>query len=125
MEANGEPGTNIIITRHNDFVEVEGAQRKALLITDGHLYISEKEYEAALEKSGKLESTQVKQAIEQARAEGRLTPKGIRIAARFGSADNPKPIVAGVLIPFHGQPVYVSGQSEEQACRQRFSRWLH
>src|SRR5690606_39856194 len=31
-----------------------------------------------------------------------------------GSADNPKPIVAGVLIPFHGQPVYVSGQSEEQ-----------
>ncbi len=114
MEANGEPGTNIIITRHNDFVEVEGAQRKALLITDGHLYISEKEYEAALEKSGKLESTQVKQAIEQARAEGRLTPKGIRIAARFGSADNPKPIVAGVLIPFHGQPVYVSGQSEEQ-----------
>jgi len=114
LQSNGHAGANILITRYNDFVNVEGAQRKALLITDAHLYISEVEYADALMRHKGLKKSQVKEQIKQAKAEGRLGPKGIRIAARFGRKKHPTPIVAGGLVPFHGLPIYVSGQSEEE-----------
>jgi hypothetical protein len=45
---------------------------------------------------------------------GRLTDKGIRVAARFNLDGKPAPIVSGSLIPFHGTPCYVSGESEAE-----------
>ncbi|MBI1388341.1 MAG: hypothetical protein GC154_07830 [bacterium] len=106
-------GANILITRYNDFVEVDGARRKALLITDGHLYISEKEFEQALAGQG-LKKKAVAERVKAAREDGRLTAKGIRVAARFMQKGEPAPIAAGGLIPFHGLPLYINGQSEAE-----------
>ena len=113
MQAKGRSGTNLIITRYGIFQSIEGAQRKALLITDGHLYISENEYTEALKSAG-LKKAEVTQRIKEAKVSGRLTAKGIRIAARFMQNGKPAPVVAGSLIPFHGMPLYVSGESEAE-----------
>lgn len=114
LQAEGRPGANIVITRYNDFVETPGAKRKALMITDGHLYISEKEFRRALESQPKAKKSQVKQRLNEEREAGRLTGKGIRIAARFMKKGEPAPILASVLAPFHGLPLYVDGQSEAE-----------
>ncbi len=114
MQAKKHPGTNIIITRYNDFIDVKGAKKKALLVEDGHFYISEAEYAEALKQCSKLNKTQVRAQIKEAKVTGRLTDKGIRIAARFACNGAPSPIVAGCLIPFHGLPIFISGESEAE-----------
>ena len=113
LQTQGRPGANLIITRYNGFVPVEGAQRKTLLITGGHFYISEAEYNEAMKCTG-MKKTDIGKKIKDAKAEGRLTSKGIRVAARFIRNGKPAPVAAGSLIPFHGTPVYVSGESETE-----------
>ncbi|MBZ0258050.1 hypothetical protein K8I31_18440 [bacterium] len=113
LQAKKKSGVNIIITRYNDFVEVEGAQRKVILLTDGHLYISEKEYKQALAQQG-MNAKQVKEQITSDKTSGRLTPKGIRVAARFTQNGKPSPIAVSGLMPFHGLPLYDSGQTEAE-----------
>ncbi len=107
-------GANLLITRYNEFTAVKGAERQVLLISDAHFYISEKEYAAALERHARLNKNEIKKRLKEERDAGRLTPKGIRVAARFGRKGAPAPVVAGGLIPFHGHPVYISGQSEAE-----------
>ncbi len=114
LQAEKHSGANIVITRYNDFAEVEGAQKKVILLTDGHFYISEKEYVEALKKSKGLNKSELNKKLQKAKAEGALTPKGIRIAARFTKKDKQAPIVAGSLIPFHGLPIYIEGYTEEE-----------
>ncbi|MBN2326155.1 MAG: hypothetical protein JXR73_03305, partial [Candidatus Omnitrophica bacterium] len=114
LQGQGHPGANLLITRYNEFVEVKSASKKALLITDAHLYISEEEFIQALQKYERLDSAAVQKRLEQERSCGRLTDKGIRVAVRFRQDGKSAPVVAGCLIPFHGIPVYVSGQSEEE-----------
>ncbi len=114
LQATGHFGANIIITRYNDFVEVEGAKKKVLLVSDGHLYVSEAEYAEALKRSKGLKKDEIKKIIDQAKETGALTPKGIRIAVRFAKNGNAAPIPAGSLIPFHGLPIYINGQTEAE-----------
>ncbi len=113
LQAKKKSGVNIIITRYNDFAEVEGAQRKVIILTDGHLYISDTEYRQALKQNG-LNAKQISEQIASDKASGRLTPKGIRVAARFMQAGKPSPVVVSGLMPFHGLPLYVSGQTEAE-----------
>ncbi|MDP8243483.1 MAG: hypothetical protein P9L94_05320 [Candidatus Hinthialibacter antarcticus] len=113
LQSKKKTGVNIIITRYNDFAEVEGAKRKVILLTDGHLYISEKEYKQALRQQG-MNAKQISERIAQDKASGRLTPKGIRVAARFAQNGKPSPIAVSGLMPFHGLPLYDSGQTEAE-----------
>jgi UDP-glucose/GDP-mannose dehydrogenase family protein len=114
LQAKKHKGANFLITRYNEFVDVEDAQRKALLVSDAHFYISETEYATALQKHEGLNKTQIKGRIKEEKESGRLNDKGIRIAARFALDGAPAPVVAGSLIPFHGLPIYINGQSEEE-----------
>ncbi len=114
LQEKNHPGCNFLITRYGEFKEVEGAKKKALLMKDAHLYISLDELQEALKKNKGLKKQQIQKWIDWAEEEGRLTDKGIRIAARFTHKGQPAPVVAGALIPFHGHPVYISGQSEEE-----------
>ncbi|MEW6234251.1 MAG: hypothetical protein AB1656_02590 [Candidatus Omnitrophota bacterium] len=114
LQEKKHPGTNFLITRNGEFADVEAAKRKALLIEDAHLYISEKEFAEALTIHKGLKKDEIKQQIQAAKEEGRLSPKGIRVAVRFGKDGQPAPVVVGALIPFHGHPVYIGGQSEAE-----------
>ncbi|MFB3786846.1 MAG: hypothetical protein ACE15F_10815 [bacterium] len=113
LQSEKRPGANLLITRHGRFVEVEGAKRKVLLVDDAHFYISEAEFAEAL-KQLKLKKPEIKERIQQEKAAGRLTPKGIRVAARFVKNGRPSPVAVGGLVPFHGLPIYVNGQSEAE-----------
>jgi len=103
LEAEGRRGGNIIITRKLDIVEQPGFPRPVALITSGHFYVDAATYEAALVRH-KGYSRQ-----EAARLATGLPPKGIRVAARFT-----RPVLAALVYPFHGDPVYDEGGLE--AC---------
>lgn len=114
LQEKKHPGANLLITRYSDFVAVEGAAKKVLLVSDAHLYIGEKEYVKALEKCAKLNKAEIKERLKEDRDSERLTAKGIRVAVRFGKNGQSAPVVAGNLIPFHGLPIYFNGQSEAE-----------
>jgi hypothetical protein len=48
MESKKHMGCNLVISRYGEFTEVEGAQKKALLVHDGHFYITKDEFSNAL-----------------------------------------------------------------------------
>jgi len=101
LEAEGRRGGNIIITRKIDIVEKPEFPRPVALITSGHFYVDAATYEAALVRH-KGYSRQ-----EAARLATGLHPKGIRVAARFT-----RPLLAALVYPFHGDPVYDEGRLE-------------
>jgi len=103
LEAEGRRGGNIIITRKLDIIEQPEYPRPVALITSGHFYVDAATYEAALVRH-KGYSLQ-----EAARLAAGLHPKGIRVAARFT-----RPVLAALVYPFHGDPVYDEGRLE--AC---------
>ncbi|MBT3345805.1 MAG: hypothetical protein HN404_22600 [Gemmatimonadetes bacterium] len=113
LKAQGSRGANLIITRHGEVTQFAGASRQQLGILDGHLYIDRETYIAALQRHRGMPA---EAAEAQARAEeqgGRLTAKGIRIAARFVTDGQPVAVQVASLIPFHGLPIYDSGRTEE------------
>ncbi len=114
IQSKKHPGTNFLISRHGNMANVKGSQKKVVLISDAHFYISKEEYAEALQQTKGLKKPEINKQIESAKESGLLTAKGIRIAARFAQKGKPAPVVTGALIPFHGQPVYTSGQTEEQ-----------
>jgi len=103
LENEGRRGGNIIITRKLNIIEKQEYPRPVAFITGGHLYLDASGYEEALVRH-KGCSRQ-----EAARLAERLHPKGIRVAARFT-----RPVLAALVYPFHGDPVYDQGKLE--AC---------
>ena len=103
LEAESRRGSNIIITRKIDIVKKPEYPRPVTLITSGHFYLDAAGYEEALVRHKgytRQEATLLS---------ARLQPKGIRVAARFT-----QPVLAALVYPFHGDPVYDQGQLE--AC---------
>ncbi|HNT34029.1 MAG TPA: hypothetical protein PKH07_03435, partial [bacterium] len=112
LRDQGEPGLNLIVTRHGELTALPVATRECLMVSDGHLYISEQEYIQALIRHKGMTPEQARDEADKQRQEGRLTDKGIRAAVRFTQSGQRKPIVAAAVFPFHGHPMYEDGQLE-------------
>lgn len=109
LAAQGSPGANIIATRHDEFRAAQGAKKNVLICSSGHLYVSEEEFVQALVRHKNLSPDEARQQAEGYSQAGALTPKGIRIAARFTA-----PVVGGLLVPYHENSLYTSGQLEDE-----------
>jgi len=101
--AQGRPGMNLLITGDAQVTDLAGMRRPVLQATDGHLYISRREYITALERHRGLSHHAAEELADQHAGE-----KGVRIAARFT-----QPITLAVIVPFHGHPKFTSGLLEE------------
>lgn len=112
MGEAGEAEANLIVSRYEPFESTEDLSRPALRVRSGHLYLSEEEFSEALRRHRGLDGPDVDSVIAEERRQGRLTDKGIRVAARFVRNGRPAPILAGAAIPFHGLPAFESGELE-------------
>ncbi|MHB9025040.1 MAG: Rossmann-fold NAD(P)-binding domain-containing protein [Armatimonadota bacterium] len=117
MEAAGQRGVNLLITRDVQEVNLPSMQRPVLQARNAHLYISREEYIAALKHHRGLSV-----ADAEALAAEHAGPKGVRIAARFT-----RPITLAVIFPFHHHPKDTSGLLEAlglpYSSQSRFHTW--
>jgi len=113
LKADGRRGANLLVTRYGEPIRFPGARRDQLAVADAHLYIDRETYVAALKRHRGLTDEAAETEARSAEERGSLTAKGIRIAARFGRRGAPARVPIGSVIPFHGIPVYESGQIEE------------
>ena len=113
LKADGRRGTNLLITRHGLPIRFPGAKRDQIGVADAHLYVDRETYVAALQRHRGLSPDAAEAEARAAAEDGSLTAKGIRIAARFWRDGAPARVPVGSVIPFHGIPVYESGQIEE------------
>ena len=120
LEAEGRPGANIIVTRHGTFAPEDGAKRPTCRITSGHLYVSRDELVAALVRERGLDASAAEARANALTESGALTPKGIRIAARFT-----RPLRASVLVPYHGNAAYTSGALEDNGLPYTVQSLIH
>lgn len=102
LQAEGRPGANLIITRWLNLVELSGQRRPVAEIDSGHLFVSKAQYAAALVRHAGLDT------VEAEKRASTCHPKGIRLAVRFS-----RPVRAGIVYPFHGDPDYDAGRLEE------------
>lgn len=112
LRDEGEPGLNLIVTRHGELTPLPVASRECLMISDGHLYLSEEEYIQALIQHKAMTAEQAQEEASKQRLERRLTDKGIRAAVRFTNGGQRKTLVAAAVFPFHGNPMYEDGKLE-------------
>ncbi len=103
LEAQGRPGANLFISRHPSLEQRPGLSRPVVCCGSAHFYVDAATYALALSRHKGLSPTQAAEASRQ------VHPKGIRVAARFTT-----PVLAALIYPFHGDPLYTSGQFE--AC---------
>jgi len=108
LRREGRQGANLLITRHGEIVRFPGARREMLGIRDAHLYVDRATFVAALQRHGGLSPEAAEAQARAAEGRGTLTSKGIRLAVRFT-----RPVPVGSMIPFHGLPIYESGQTED------------
>ncbi len=93
-------GENIFITRWGELVTPPGVTGSVLQIHDAQFWLSEAQYRQALLKFRHLAPQAADQQINQDRAQGRLTPKGIQVAAMFT-----RPVTIGWVVPIHHHPL--------------------
>ncbi|MDO9103653.1 MAG: hypothetical protein Q7U57_01695 [Methylovulum sp.] len=103
LEQEGRRGGNLIITRNIGIMAKPDGQRPVALITSGHFYLDAASYAEALVRYKGCSRP------EAARLSASVAPKGIRVAAHFT-----RPVLAALVYPFHGDPVYDQGKLE--AC---------
>ena len=103
LETQGLCGGNLLITRKVNILEQSAYSRPVALIDSGHFYLDAASYAQALIKH---KGCSERDANELASG---VPPKGIRIAAHFS-----RPVLAALVYPFHGDPVYTQGKLE--AC---------
>lgn len=99
MEA-GALGENIFTTRDGRLVQPEGARGEVLQIDDAHFWLTEEQYRQALVQVKEISPAEADAQVERDRAAGRLTPKGIRVAARFTA-----PVNVGSVVSLHHHPL--------------------
>ena len=104
LAEEGRRGCNLIITRKIDIVDEPHYSRSVAYISSGHFYVEPATYEDALVAHKGYSRQEAAQYLAS-----RLHPKGIRIAAKFT-----RPILAALVYPFHGDPIYNTGKLE--AC---------
>jgi hypothetical protein len=104
LDEEGRRPSNLIITRKIDIVEKPEYARPIVQISSGHFYLDAATYEDALIAHKGYSRPEAAQ--QSAR---RFHPKGIRVAAHFT-----RPVLAALIYPFHGDPVYSTGKLE--AC---------
>ncbi|MBI2505336.1 MAG: hypothetical protein HYW07_19145 [Candidatus Latescibacteria bacterium] len=102
LEAQGRPGANLLISRHPEIVHCPGLPRPVVCCRSAHFYVDAATYDQALVRYKGLSPALAAAAARQ------IHPKGIRVAARFTS-----PVLAALLYPFHGDPLYTTGQLED------------
>ncbi len=116
LEGEARLGANLIITRKVWVHDSPDYPRPVMCIHSGHLTIDSTAYQTAL-VSGKGYTAEA--AAELA---ARLHSKGLRIAARFV-----RPVLAALVYPFHGDPVYEAGELEQCGLpftvQSRFHTW--
>ncbi len=120
LQAEGRPGANLIVSRFGTFEKVDGAKRRVFQCRDGHLYLSREELLEALARHGGIGRKAAEARAVQLEASGQLTPKGIRVAARFT-----RPVVGGVLVPYHGNVLYTSGALEDEGLPYTVQSLIH
>ena len=99
LEEKGQKGANLIISRN---LKIKEGQPPVAYIESGHLYIDAETYTEALQvHKGFSKSNALKTASS-------VPKKGLRIAAIFK-----RPIIAALVFPFHGDPLYDSGRLED------------
>jgi hypothetical protein len=109
----GRPGANLIISRR---LELHPGPVPTVHIHSGHLHIDSETYARALQQHKGLSQEEATARAADVHA------KGIRIAAAFSH-----PLLAALVFPFHGDPIYDEGQLE--ACglpytiQSRFHTW--
>lgn len=102
LEAQGQSGANVFISRHPEIDHRPGLPRPVVCCRSAHFYVDTTTYAQALIQHKGLSPAQA------AEAAGQVPPKGIRVAARFTS-----PVLAALVYPFHGDPLYTTGQLED------------
>lgn len=111
LVTDGQRAANIILTR------LPTLDEPYVRIEEGHFYVDRDTYTAALRRYWGLSDPGA-----EALARRDVGPKGIRIAARFS-----RPIVAGIVLPMHGNPLYDEGHLERlglpYSVQSRFHTW--
>lgn len=120
LTGEGRPGVNILVSRYDNFEKVDGAKCRLLQCRSAHLYISKEELIAALTRHKGLDAAAAQSLAAELEASGSLTPKGIRVAARFT-----QPVVAGVVVPYHGNSLYTSGAMEDEGLPYTVQSLIH
>ncbi|MCM8812158.1 MAG: hypothetical protein NC910_03795 [Candidatus Omnitrophica bacterium] len=95
MEA-GHLGENIFITRDGVVATPAGARGAVLQISDAHFWLTPGRYRHALIRYKGMSPTEADQQIAADMKAGRITPKGIRVAARFA-----RPVTVGSVVALH------------------------
>ena len=99
-------GSNIFITRNAVVTEVAGSNGKVATISDAQFWLTEAQYREALIRFRGMAPSDADAQIAQDRAAGRITPLGIRVAARF---TQPVVISAGVYLHHHSiEPEWIA-----------------
>jgi len=109
LVAQGKPGANIIASRYDRFEAVKGAKKNVFMCRSGHLYVSREEFVQALFQHKNMSPVEARRQADEYSQAGILTPKGMKIAARFTA-----PVIGGLLVPYHGNSLYTSGQLEDE-----------
>jgi len=102
LEALGRPGANLLISRHPQIQSRPGLARPVVVCPSAHFYLDAATYAQALIRHKGFSPALA------AEAAALVHPKGIRVAARFSEG-----VQAALIYPFHGDPLYTSGQFEE------------
>ncbi|MBI3615282.1 MAG: hypothetical protein HY211_02075 [Candidatus Omnitrophica bacterium] len=95
MEA-GQLGENLFITRDGEMATPAGAKGPVLQIRDAQFWLTEWQYRQALIRCRGMNPADADRQIAEDQRTGRLTPKGIRAAARFT-----RPVTIGSVVPMH------------------------
>ena len=113
LVGDGRRGANLLITHHAEVTRFPGARRDQLAIRDAHFYVDRGTFVAALVRHRGLSRSAAEKRAEELARLGVLTPKGIRIAARFSRNGEAALVQVSSVIPFHGLPLYESGRTED------------
>jgi hypothetical protein len=113
LEADGQHGANLLISRHAEVIDRPGFARPVLAITDAHLYIDRDTFLRALQQHKGLNRESAEREAQSAETGGALNEKGIRVAVRFVRDGVPVPVMLGAAVPFHGLPLFESGKMED------------
>jgi len=102
LERDGRPGANLMITRWADSAERDGLAQPVVQVDNAYFYIDAETFQNALMQHKGLSAT------EAAQRAASVHPKGINVAAAFA-----QPVLAALVYPFHGHPLYDSGTLEK------------
>jgi hypothetical protein len=116
LESQGRPGANLFISRFVEIVSDPDYPRPVAQLYSGHFYLDASTYAESLQRHKGFSVAEATAAAETVNA------KGIRVAAAFSS-----PLLAAVVYPFHGSPLYVCGAYEDcglpYAVQSLFHTW--